>query len=382
MKNRSILLFYPHNVFDQNCGINNRYLNLLKYFKSRECSVDIFTLDRNCRINPDKVYRDLTSNIYIYKDSVFDLKKFLRRVYLKTRKIIFRIECFTLPDLSSDKMKREFKKKVSKKKYDLILISYINWARLIDDPFFDNQIKVLDLSDFTTHQLYEKANGKINIGAVFNEEIDRINLFDKIMAVSESEHYLFSQFCNAPEFYYVPIFMEEGISRDGAPDHDLLIVGSDNPHNIKGVNWFFNNVYNFLERSMTIAVAGGISDYVPEGENIKKIGRLDDLAEVYNRSKIALSPLLSGSGMKVKVVEALSYGLPVVATVFGSTGISASQANGVFVADDPFKFSTHIKRLLSGSSHYKESSKNALKYFIGNFSSEIVHKNLDKIFLQ
>ncbi|MEN8154843.1 MAG: glycosyltransferase [Acidobacteriota bacterium] len=381
MKDNKILVFYPHNIFDQNSGINNRYLNLLKYFRVRGFDVDIFSINNGWRKNTGHDHSSLISDLYVFEQEDFVLKEFLKRIYTKIKKIFSGTDYFTLPDLTTDKMKAEFRRVVSNKKYNSVMISYINWANLIDDPGLKGITKVLDLSDFTTHQLFEKSGGKINIGAVLDEEIRRVDLFDKVMTVSDKEQYLFSQFCEYPEFHSAPIFMDEVETKDMEQDLDILIVGSKNPHNVKGLKWFFEKVFDLIGGEFSLAVAGELSGFIPYGKGAIRIKNFDNPSELYSRAKVALSPLLSGSGMKVKVVEALSFGLPVVTTGPGSAGINGEMENGVFSTDDPAQFASYIKKLLSDNRFYKESSDSALSFFKQNFSNKVVYKNLDSVFI-
>src|SRR3546814_16145067 len=63
-----------------------------------------------------------------------------------------------------------------------------------------------------------------------------------------------------------------------------------------------------------LGVIGKISGHIGTYRNVTKISFAEDLGEFYRQSAIAMCPMLGGTGVKVKVVEALSYGLPVECT--------------------------------------------------------------------
>jgi glycosyltransferase involved in cell wall biosynthesis len=85
--------------------------------------------------------------------------------------------------------------------------------------------------------------------------------------------------------------------------------------------------------------------------NITVCGFVEDIAPFYQRTAVVVVPLLSGAGIKGKVLQALGCGKPVVTTSVGAEGISASEADGLFVRDDPADFAECVLWLLGGKRH-------------------------------
>lgn len=75
-------------------------------------------------------------------------------------------------------------------------------------------------------------------------------------------------------------------------------------------------------------------------------GTVEDLHPWYAQSRVALAPLLAGGGSRLKIMEALSWGRPVVATGVGVEGLEDLVGRGVVVADDPAEMATELIRLL------------------------------------
>lgn len=71
------------------------------------------------------------------------------------------------------------------------------------------------------------------------------------------------------------------------------------------------------------------------GDRVRPLGWVPDLDDVLLSAAALLSPLQTGSGIKIKVLESLARGLPVVATRFGVLGLEVDRASGCLVADDP-----------------------------------------------
>ena len=86
-------------------------------------------------------------------------------------------------------------------------------------------------------------------------------------------------------------------------------------------------------------------------------GFLNNLTEILSVSDVAVAPLLQGSGTRLKILEYLSCGLPVVSTSIAAEGLEIENGKNIFIEDDPEKFAVRTIELLRN----KE-----LSAFIGN----------------
>src|SRR5690606_38412236 len=154
--------------------------------------------------------------------------------------------------------------------------------------------------------------------------IQLISLFDESWLLSSDEKFIFSQFAAKTIHRFVPLMFrknEANLLAIAQKKYDIIYLASDNRHNIRSAEWFFKEVYPQLGTDLTICVIGRITSIIPDYKNVIKIPFVEDLSEVYSQSKVAICPMLSGTGIKVKTVEALSYGLPVVSTERGLDGL-------------------------------------------------------------
>jgi len=90
-------------------------------------------------------------------------------------------------------------------------------------------------------------------------------------------------------------------------------------------------------------------------------GELEDLAPVYNAARLAISPLRFGSGVKMKVFEAISHGVPVVATTLGAAGADDGEPEAVRIADDPVRFADAVVDLLLNREGWDRSRRAAVR---------------------
>ena len=203
--------------------------------------------------------------------------------------------------------------------------------------------------------------------------------FDEIWTYSVEEEYIFEQFTDK-KVTMIPVSFPFNFNKENAiSKYDVIYVASDNPHNITGINWFFKEVLPHL-KDVKIHVIGKICNVVGDYENVIKHGIVDDLDEYYKNSKISICPMLSGTGIKIKVIEALSYGIPVVTNRRGVDGLVNKKENGCLVTDDPKIFAEEIKNLLEDEIFYNRVKNEGISYFKNNHDPKLEVGIMNTIF--
>jgi glycosyltransferase involved in cell wall biosynthesis len=371
----NILIVYPHNPFLNNSGVNSRFLELLKYFKNRKIDIDILSHEKFID-NWDNYDESLINHLYL--NDFYNYKAFYLRIKRKILNLIKKsLESYAYPNLI-----KQFQNIVQQNQYDYILISYVNWADLLKHINTNKVKTILTVEDFISMNNYERNSGKYNLGKSINEEIERINLFNKAICISKEEANFFERACKDVEFHHIPHFLENKFS-EVKKDTDIVFVGSDNPFNRDGMIWFFEYVMPHLSDIYKIKIIGKVNEHLEKYKNrfknIEFISYVENLDDIYSKSKISICPLQGGTGLKIKVVESLSYGVPVLCTKYGIVGMD-SKYNGCIVVDEPQEFANEVKNILEDEERYKNLQNEAQEYFIENFSKESVYKKLDKVF--
>jgi glycosyltransferase involved in cell wall biosynthesis len=83
------------------------------------------------------------------------------------------------------------------------------------------------------------------------------------------------------------------------------------------------------------------------GPSVEVTGTVPDLEPWYARTRVCVAPLLAGGGSRLKILEALAAGRPVVATSIGAEGLEDLVGRGVVVEDDPDRMAAALAELLS-----------------------------------
>lgn len=384
---KTILFFFPENPLGRDAGSKTRVLSLLDYFNKKGYTVDFIGLEGwvgNWDTTTISSLKEsgLVRNVFILRFKPGKDPYWHYFFHYKIPSYFYNKKINKYPDnLVTYYMRESFDNILQAEKYDYVIINYIYWADLINDnPLAQRSKTIIDTHDFITP--HHRTDLHYNPGIYVGEEIRRLNLFDEIWAISVDEHYLFSQLCQPLKVKLVPIIVETPKDTEEAPprDFDVIYVASDNASNQESAEWFFKEVYKKLPTGIRMLIIGRITMYISDYPNVTKIPFAEDLSYYYNKSKVVICPMLNGTGVKVKVVEALSYGLPIVCTTRGIDGLPNKNNNGCLVTDDADDFAGAITSLLHNTGLYKRLSEEGKSLFNNSFSQKMLYETLDKTF--
>ena len=103
-------------------------------------------------------------------------------------------------------------------------------------------------------------------------------------------------------------------------------------------------------------------------DGVEVTGYVDSMADALNRAAVAVAPMVSGSGIQNKILEALACALPVVTTTIGRGGIPAGEANGVFVADDAAAVADATAALLQDTTRAGEAGRLGREFVLERYT--------------
>jgi glycosyltransferase involved in cell wall biosynthesis len=139
-----------------------------------------------------------------------------------------------------------------------------------------------------------------------------------------------------------------------APEPTVLFCGAmDYSPNVNGVRWYFRDCDATLLReipSRRIIIAG--KNPLPEVRALAQIpgvtvtGEVADVRPYYQQAWAQMVPLLIGGGTRLKIVESLALGTPVVSTTIGAQGLALRDREHLLLADDPLRFAGALAEML------------------------------------
>jgi glycosyltransferase involved in cell wall biosynthesis len=153
----------------------------------------------------------------------------------------------------------------------------------------------------------------------------------------------------------VPNAVEIPESQPMTSEQTLLFLGSySHKPNIDAAEFLIRKIWPLVHRALptaTLIIAGYPPDKIPSYragiQGVWFAGFVEDLEGLYRQSRVVCAPILSGSGTRVKIIEAAAYCRPVVSTRIGAEGIEMEDGYEIFLRDDPKSFAEACIRLLN-----------------------------------
>ncbi|MCL5671203.1 MAG: glycosyltransferase family 4 protein [Acidobacteria bacterium] len=157
--------------------------------------------------------------------------------------------------------------------------------------------------------------------------------------------------------------------------------------NIHAVRWFAANCFPLIRDGQSAArfvIAGNNPPLevrrLEKQDGIQVLGFVDSMPAVLNRARLGVAPMQSGSGMQIKILEAMSCGLPVVTTTIGLGSIKCRPGLEVFVADTAENFAKRTLALLRDSAASRVMGAAGRRFVLENHSWESASRQVDDIY--
>ncbi len=248
----------------------------------------------------------------------------------------------------------------------------------------NNETKILLLRARRSNNVFVK------IFCIFQAEIVKFNynkMVEKFSTIIYESSFDYEKFDEKNILLkYLPIkYNSEKVPINELNTHKLLFIGSlDWYPNIDGIAWFIDNVFYSLPDHFTLTVVGRnpskkFIQYIGRKSRIRLVANAKSIKEFYLSSDIFIAPILTGAGINIKLLEAISYGIPIVSTKFALRGYFNTD---FFHATDHAKdFAENILKLSEDykkRQHYQEKLISFYTDFVQKSNIELI--NLKKIF--
>jgi glycosyltransferase involved in cell wall biosynthesis len=169
----------------------------------------------------------------------------------------------------------------------------------------------------------------------------------------------------------------------GREPFTLLFLGSfRHLPNQEALNWFVKNVYPKIraaEPRAKLTIIGSDPPprhSLPADASIELVGFVEDVRAPLLRYSVFLCPILSGSGVRVKLLEAFAAGIPVVSTRLGAEGLASSDGEICALADDPDAFAAKTLELIENPSAAEAMARRAREHVVRNRDMRVMTERL------
>ncbi len=362
---------------ENNCELHLLCMNTTKHFVDEETAVNLFS-----------------------KYGCFTLVKIDNRPKVVDAFFnLFSKQSYILQRFSSPDFREKLIEILKEKEFDFVHLDTLSCTLYIDTIRKYSKAKVVYRSHNVEYQIWERsalneANFlkrwylKVQAKRLEKFEKEVLKKTDLVLAISRDDEMVFSKLTNS-KVLLLPAGMLVSPSLPIATSaRDIFFIGSfDWLPNIQGMEWFFETIWEDLKirfPNLTFFIAG---KKMPESilklqdERITPLGEVEDAKQFMLSHGVMIVPLVSGSGIRIKIVEAMALGKAIIATTIAAEGLGITNGENILIADSSEEFRVQLEKCLDIDFVNKVGRK-AHSFALEHFQNKRIFEELTNYYLQ
>lgn len=339
-----------------------------------------------------KFYRKIKQNVSFLKQKIFkglSYQKLEDTSTLRYESLVNQPYLFNKPDFVN-----HVAGIIKNKHFDIIQVEFIALAPLVY-IFPPDSIKILVHHELRyirikrETDLFENSepNDYYRLESIRDQEISLLKRFDKIITLTEIDREILTRDISPEKIYVSPATIRENMKQGNELSfftNRLVFIGSSiHLPNKDGIKWFVNSVLPLLKKrnpDIHLDIIGRwdkkiVKEY--SSGQVKFSGFIDDLEDAF-RSSMLIVPIRIGSGMRLKIIEAVNHRIPFITTSIGVEGLAFENERDCLIADSAESFAEGIIRLSNDFSLQQQFINNAASKLKDRYSfGAAIKKRLD-----
>ena len=297
----------------------------------------------------------------------------------------------------------QFRQHVARVRPKAIICQYVTMAYLLEALSLADRKHILCVLD--THDILHDRGMQFNSAGYLHwleisekEETDVWNRFDAVIAIQPQEAERIRSAVNQPQVIVEghaqrrPLRLERREHREQPRQLTVGYIASANYSNWHAINRFLIEVWPDLIDlpgvQVELLIAGKICDWfnLVEGRaasllksSVRLLGPVERLEDFYAQVDIAINPVQFGTGLKIKNVEALAFGKPLVSTASGAAGMSSRALTGCLVAEDYGQMSNQLREICTSPERLETMTAAAEELAKSEFSPQTIFSELSAL---
>lgn len=374
-----IKMRFPYPIFS---GTDHVSFNLIKAL-SEEHEVSLI-----CHVRSDENIKDIAVLKQYCKEVIVarypDIKTVWQRIWKKIKREFFFLFCLVPRDVIdniSTEIEKKIKDHLSSNKYDIVQIEYFYAAKY--RKYIKNSMSIILSNDAyyeTVRQFYLYEKNIIKKAVRFFEyivtkryELRAYKLFDWVFFISKDDLKIIERDNILKQTRVIPVAMEAcQTSKEYkiVPYSMVFVGGMQALFNRDAVIYFCRDIYPLIRSEIpevTFTIVGSspgedILEFAKE-PGITVTGSVQDVVPYVSKAAIYVAPLRIGTGIKTKILEAMSMKKAIVTTSMGIQGLSVENGKELFIEDDRISFARRVIELLREPEKCKVIGLKAAEYF-------------------
>jgi len=226
-------------------------------------------------------------------------------------------------------------------------------------------------------KLYEKKYCHM-----YNQNIV-VSLFDKEILLSINQASTVEVIENGVDCNYFKFHLRKKLS------NKIIFTGGLNWYpNVEGMLYFCKDIWPLLIKAIPGVTLNIIGKSPPEKllkvvskfNNIATTGFVPDLREYMKDASIFICPILDGGGTRLKILDAMAQGIPIVSSSLGCEGIDVVDGENIYIANHPKEYVEKIKILINSLDEQNRIAKNAYHLIKSNYSYQVIGAKFNQVF--
>lgn len=321
--------------------------------------------------------RDLPAMRAFWKDKLYFVFANLTRYTLPVRaanflKKLFRVEqlrrrlryggAMGADDQYTPRVARQIERVLAENHFDVVICAYLFYSKALE-LLPASTLKIIDTID--AHSIRDKRYLKGAFHTTPQQEAKALNRADLVLAIQSQEKAYFQTLTSRK----VILLGHPVAIQPGRPLREvrrkLLFIGSTYESNVAAIEYFIGQVLPLVLDAFPdaeLTIAGRVCEKIDDYTHCTKVGQVEDLTALYAASDVAINPILAGRGLKIKNIEALGQGIPLVTTAVGAEGLAEGSGKAFLTGDTAADFATAVCLLLSNFDRYCTVSRNAYAF--------------------
>lgn len=291
---------------------------------------------------------------------------------------------------------------VAQNNYDAIFVTYV-WMSMPIEWIFNLPKRPLMICDTIDIQYVRESrlesfrnNGGFDFQAEKKLELEYLNKYDMLLAITkvdaaEMEKELpHKDICtmmieaSVPE--HLRLTEELYAKRLKEATHDLIFIGADNEANQYAVEHLLHKILPGLQKhkpDVSLSIAGRICNNphvkaAAQNPAVELKNYVNSVDEFYRSGRVLVAPIHAGGGVKVKILEAMAHGLPVVTTPIGAEGIECKDGVHCHITHNDREFIEKTLLLLRHPNQLKRMCFEAQRNILDKLGPKVVYREFDE----
>lgn len=296
---------------------------------------------------------------------------------------------YNLERFNQKKVKKRIKAILENKSFDAVILEsafLLPYVHLFKDFGISVFVRTHNVEFKIWEQLAEESNNSLKKW-YFNklakqlrlEEIKGLKKVDGIISISKFDtHFFKKSLGDTIKIETIETAVHYPSSPASVKKNDFYFLGAmDWKPNVEGVNWLLKEVFHESPFPNDFHLAGkSLKKNQIKHEGLVCHGEIPDALTFIQSHGICLIPLRSGSGIKIKLLENMALGKPIVTTSEGAKGVSVKSGTHVLIADTPEEFKASMIKLMNDEILRKDLGFAAYQFVINNFDENILTNRL------